>query len=238
MNSKESLYLVIPAYNEEANIQKTVLEWRDNIEKCNIEKYNIVVADSGSTDETHNILLKIKSDIDNLIILSDTRKEHGPKCIALYKYACSQGADWVFQTDADGQTNPAEFVDFWNDRNSWDGVIGSRPYRGDGWARKMVEEVLKLIIRYFFKIRVPDTNAPFRLMKSSMLEKYLMRFTEDYNLPNVMLTTFFVYYSEKIVFKDISFSQRKGGKNSINIPKIVKIGIRAIGDFRAFSRNM
>lgn len=54
----------------------------------------------------------------------------------------------------------------------------------------------------------------------------------DYNLPNVMLTTFGVYYNKKVKFIPITFEPRQGGKNSINIKKIVKIGWKSLKDFR------
>jgi len=96
----------------------------------------------------------------------------------------------------------------------------------------------KLLIYFFFGVKVPDANAPFRLMKASVVEKYINRFEEDYNLPNIMLTAFFAYYEEKLEFREISFKPRQGGKNSINIPKIVKIGWKALGDFARFKKGM
>ncbi len=71
----------------------------------------------------------------------------------------------------------------------------------------------------------PDANAPFRLMKREILEKYIGRFADDYNLPNAMLTTFFAYYNENFRFANVSFKPRQAGKNSINMKKIIKIGI-------------
>lgn len=64
------------------------------------------------------------------------------------------------------------------------------------------------------------------------------RFREDYNLPNIMLTTFFAYYKERMTFKVISFKQRQAGINSINISKIMQIGWNALKDFRNFKKNM
>ena len=61
---------------------------------------------------------------------------------------------------------------------------------------------------------------------------------KDFNLPNVMLTTYFVYYKEKILFSRVTFRPRQGGKNSINIKKIVKIGWKALGDFRMLKKQM
>ena len=85
---------------------------------------------------------------------------------------------------------------------------------------------------------VPDANAPFRLMKRELLEKYLDRLPEDYNLPNVMLTTFFAYYHENICFRKITFRPRQGGKNSINIRKIIGIGKKSLQDFRTFKKQL
>ena len=85
---------------------------------------------------------------------------------------------------------------------------------------------------------MPDANAPFRLMKKEILEKYINKMPRDYNLPNVMFTTYFVYYREKILFAKVTFRPRQGGKNSINIKKIVKIGWKALADFRHLKEQM
>jgi hypothetical protein len=60
----------------------------------------------------------------------------------------------------------------------------------------------------------------------------------DYNLPNIMISTFYAYYKERMLFREISFKPRRAGVNSVNIPKIVKIGWKALGDFRAFRKQM
>ena len=75
-------------------------------------------------------------------------------------------------------------------------------------------------------------------MKVDVVAKYIDRFSEDYNLPNIMLTTYFSYYKEKLTFREVSFKPRQGGVNSINIRKIVKIGWKALGDFRKFKKGM
>ena len=62
--------------------------------------------------------------------------------------------------------------------------------------------------------------------------------SQDYNLPNVMLTTFFAYYKERVKFISITFKPRQGGINSINIRKIVKIGWKALKDFREIHKKM
>lgn len=233
----DSLYLVMPAYNEEANIQNTVEAWYP-ILKGKAPESRLVVADSGSSDATHEILLELQKKYPKLEILTESERQHGPKVIALYDLAIKNNIDYVFQTDSDGQTDPAEFDAFWKLRKKHDSIIGYRPVRGDGQSRAMVEKVVCLLVRLFFGVKVPDANAPFRLMKVDVVKKYLYRMQPDYALPNIMMTTWLMYYKEDTAFRHISFKPRQGGKNSINLRRIVKIGWRALQDFWKFRQDM
>ena len=170
--------------------------------------------------------------------MSDTGKQHGPKVIALYDYAIKQGADFIFQTDSDGQTLPEEFDAFWQMRHGYKGIFGHRAVRGDGKSRAFVEKVVCFLLKLYFKVKVPDANAPFRLMDAKTVAKYLPKLDKDYNLPNIMMTTYFVHYGEEHTFKEVTFRPRQGGVNSINIKKIVKIGWKALGDFRRLKKAM
>lgn len=233
-----SIYIVMPAYNEEENIEAVVKQWYPILEGKD-ENSRLVIADSGSKDKTHEILENLKAgEYPKLDILSDTNQFHGPKVIALYDYAIKNNIDYIFQTDSDGQTNPDEFAEFWEMRKEYDGIFGNRTVRGDGNDRAFVEKVVCTLIRLYFGVKVPDANAPFRLMRTTVVEKYLYKMPSDYNLPNIMMTTYFKYYGEKCTFREITFKPRQGGVNSINIPKIVKIGWKALGDFHNLKKGM
>ncbi|MFW6679564.1 glycosyltransferase family 2 protein [Lacrimispora sp. AGF001] len=234
---EDSLYVVMPAYNEEANIEAAVKDWYKILEGKS-KSSRIVIADNGSTDKTHLILESMKHDFPQLEIVSNTEKQHGPKLIALYKKAIADKVDYVFQTDSDGQTNPNEFDEFWHLRDKYDCIIGHRSVRGDGKSRAFVEHVVCLLLRIYFGIKVPDANAPFRLMKVKVVEKYINKLPYDYNIPNIMMTTYFAHYNEKMVFKEISFKPRQGGVNSVNIPRIIKIGWNALKGFRKFKKEL
>ena len=143
--------------------------------------------------------------------------------------------DFTFP-DSDGQTVPSEFEGFWEKRKKYDAVIGKRPVRGDGQDRAFVEHTLCFLLRMIFRVALPDANAPYRLMKRELLARYIGRFDDDYNLPNVMFTTFFACYHEKMIFLPITFKPRQHGTNSVNIKKIVKIGWNSLGDFNRFRK--
>lgn len=233
----ESLFIVMPAYNEESNIEMVVRQWYPML-KGKDEKSRLVVADSGSSDKTHEILANLQNEFKQLEIFTNSDRQHGSKIIALYRYAIEKKIDYVFQTDSDGQTNPSEFDAFWQLRSKYDGIFGHRNVRGDGKSRAFVEYVVCFLLKLYFGVKIPDANAPFRLMKVDTMKKYINKLPADYNIPNIMMTTYFAYYKEKIMFKTISFKPRCGGVNSINIPKIIKIGWKALGDFQMLKREL
>ncbi len=237
MSEKNILYVVMPAYNEEDNIEEVIKAWYPILDGKD-ERSRLVIADSGSSDKTHDILVKMQEDMPQLEILEKTDRYHGPKVIALYDHAIKNGADYVFQTDSDGQTNPKEFDEFWNKREDYDAIFGHRTQRGDGKSRAFVEKVVCFLLHLYFGVKVPDANAPFRLIDTKTLEKYLYRLKPDYNIPNIMITMYFAYYKEKICFIPISFKPRQAGVNSINIPRIISIGWKALGDFAYYKKGM
>lgn len=233
----DSLYIVMPAYNEEQNIEEVVRSWYAILDG-KARSSRLVVADSGSKDRTHEILCNLQKELPQLELLEDTIRFHGPKVIALYDYAIKNGADYIFQTDSDGQTNPDEFEAFWQLRNEYTAIFGNRTVREDGKDRAFVENVVCFLLKIYFKVNIPDANAPFRLMKASVVAEYLKKLPYDYALPNIMIATYFKYYGQKILFKEISFKPRIGGENSINIPSIVKIGWKSLRDFYNLRRNI
>lgn len=234
----DTLYIVIPAYNEQENIEQLINDWYPIVETFGNSNSRLVVIDDGSKDNTYQMLCDLAKDKTLLKPLTKPNGGHGPTLIYGYKYALDNKADYIFQTDSDGQTNPKEFEVFWNLRNEYDAILGNRTVRGDGKSRAFVEHTVCFLLKLIFGISVPDANAPFRLMKSDLLKKYIDKLPDDYNLPNIMLTTFFAKNKEKVMFKEITFKPRQGGVNSINIPRIIKIGTRAVKDFYNFRKEM
>lgn len=233
----EKLYIVIPAYNEEETIEMVAREWHEVVEKIGKES-KLVIINDGSKDGTYKKLCDLKKKLPQLEPLTKENGGHGATLLYGYRYSIDNKADYIFQTDSDGQTNPKEFDAFWEERHKYDAIIGSRTERQDGTSRKFVEKTLLCILKMTFGVKIPDSNAPFRLMKTELVKKYINKMPQDFNLPNVMLTTYFAYFHEKIKFIEISFKPRQGGVNSINIKKIVKIGWKALSDFRMLKKTI
>jgi dolichol-phosphate mannosyltransferase len=233
----EILYIVMPAYNEAENIENVIKQWHPIVDKIGAES-KLVIVDDSSKDNTFEILKKLTNDFPNLIALTKPNSGHGKTCLFAYNYAINKNADWIFQTDSDGQTDPNEFYQFWHIRNQYDFVIGNRNKRMDGLGRLFVTKVLSLIIIIIFKIYIVDANTPFRLMRCEKLKTIIHKLPINAFLANIYISILVVKYKISLKWIPISFKERQGGVNSINLKKIFKIGLDSLKDFNYFKKNI
>ncbi len=231
----DKLYIVIPAYNEQETIEQVVREWYPNVMKGE-EGSRLLIINDGSKDATAEKLEALKGEMDRLEVITKENTGHGSTILFGYKYAIEHGADYVFQTDSDGQTDPGEFEAFWDNRKRYEMIIGYRKAREDGFSRLVVTRVLRAVIFLTFHTYVKDANTPFRLMKASVLERELKYVPKDYFLTNVLIAVIFKKRKYRIQYLPITFRPRQGGKNSINMGKITGIGLRSLADFVKLNR--
>ena len=230
------LYIVIPAYNEAANIQTVIRQWYPIVERIGGES-RLVVINDGSRDSTYEKVRELEESCPRLISLDQENRGHGATILRGYRYAVTHGADYVFQTDSDGQTVPEEFWPLWRDRKNCGLLIGYRKKRQDGSARVFVTRVLRMVLWFSFGVWTLDANTPFRLMRTKQLREVLDRIPGNFNLTNVLVTVIYEKFRLGVSYYPITFRPRQGGVNSINFPKIVKIGRQALKDFLHLRRK-
>ncbi len=233
----DKVYAIIPAYNEQDNIRKVIREWYDVIARTGKES-RLVVIDDGSKDDTYRIISEEAADKPALIALHKENSGHGATLLFGYRYALECGADFVFQTDSDGQTLPSEFEMFYKRRNDYSFLIGQRKSRKDGFFRIVTTRILRYVVRAVFSVDLKDINTPYRLMTRDFLEDALRYIPEDFNLSNVILTVVAARKGYRGLYIPITFRNRQGGKNSINVKKIIKIGFRALRDFCLINKKL
>jgi len=231
------LYIVIPAYNEEENISRVVKDWYPVLSEAGPQS-RLVILNDGSKDNTLKILQSLEEEYPQLQVVDKDNSGHGGTVLFGYRYALAQGADFVFQTDSDGQTDPKEFAAFWNQRDVYDFQIGHRNKREDGISRIFVTKILKLVTWISFGVAIPDVNTPFRLMKREALDKALKPVPADYFLSNVILTVALVKLGFNGRWETITFRPRQGGENSINLKRILKIGRKAVSEFQVIKKDL
>lgn len=233
----DTLYIVIPAYNEKATIGQVIEDWYPIVEKISFDS-RLVIINDGSKDNTYEIMKKYSKDRPQFIPLTKENSGHGATVLYLYTYALEHKADYIFQTDSDGQTNPQEFYSFWEQREQYDMIIGNRTKRQDGVSRIFVTKILKLILKICFGVSIADANTPFRLMKANTLQENIDLIPKNFYLSNVIISVIYTKKKLNVKFVPITFRSRQGGTNSINLRNIFKIGVRAIIDFYQINKRI
>lgn len=230
----------MPAYNEADNIESVIKQWHPVVEKINKDGNiaTLAIANDGSKDNTFQIMESLKKDYKYFEPLNKKNSGHGATVLWLYRHAIKNDATYIFQTDSDGQTNPEEFWEFYNNRKEYDFQIGYRKGRQDGASRVFVTKTLRFVVWLMFRVWVTDANTPFRLMNVNRLIPIMNVIPQDYFLCNVAISAIAVKWNEKCKWYPITFKPRQGGVNSINMKRIIKIGWKALGDFYRIDKNL
>jgi glycosyltransferase involved in cell wall biosynthesis len=92
MNNK--LYIVMPAYNVEANIEKTVKPWHTVIEKIGSDS-RLVIFNDGSSDNTFKIMQRLKDKYLQFIPATKPNSGHGATLMFAYDYCIDANSDYI-----------------------------------------------------------------------------------------------------------------------------------------------
>lgn len=160
---------VIPAYNEEANIENVIKEIKKDVKYA-----DILIINDCSTDNTKKIIennnVKCITGIFNL--------KYAWALQTGIKYAYQNDYDYVIQFDADGQHIAKEAEKLLNEmkKSNVDIVIGSRFLKDTGYKhpffRKIGTKLFTLIIKIFCKQEITDPTSGFQCLNKKVIEYY------------------------------------------------------------------
>jgi dolichol-phosphate mannosyltransferase len=236
--SPAELAVVMPVYNEAANISAVLHEWFDYL---SIVAPNFVffAVNDGSKDRTAEILCSLRNELGaRLRVVNKSNSGHGLACRDGYELALRVGSPWIFQIDSDGQCDPVFFATLYRARVGYDCVFGYRRTRDDGIGRVFVSFCCRILLWLATGSYVTDPNIPYRLVRSRALRKALQTVPADFELQNIGLA-FALKQQPELLWKffPIHFRERRGGENSINYRKIAKMGINLLRDFRRLTHE-
>ena len=146
--SAAELAVVIPVYNEAANIAAVLEEWFSCL-RIVCPNFILFAINDGSKDETAQVLEPLQNQLgDRFRLINKTNSGHGLTCREGYELALAEGVEWIFQIDSDGQCDPAFFPSFYTHREECDGVFGYRRTR---------DEFIELLEQLFTKVAYPKS---------------------------------------------------------------------------------
>lgn len=169
---EKSVFIVIPAYNEEKMIGKVIRELKEN------NYNNIIVVDDGSKDSTSKIVESLNTNIITHII----NRGQGAALQTGTEYALRKGADIIVHFDADGQFKAEEIKNITQPivNEEVEVTLGSR-FLGTAVNiphSKKITLKLGILFTYFFSgLKLTDTHNGFRALSRDAAQKILI--TQD-----------------------------------------------------------
>lgn len=218
--------IVMPAYNEEEIIERTVREWHEEV-IARIPDSELIVVDDCSRDKTGEVLARLAQEIPSLRPLTPERNGgHGKALRYGFDHACK---DWVFQTDSDRQHLPSDFWKVWDRREMSDFVLGIRSTRADGPVRVFITTVMRLANFAMWGLWIRDANCPFKLMRRQPMEEVLDRIPRDSFIPMVMLSILCRKMKYRVTEVVVEHRPRRGGEQSLRgLWTWMKVGARCL----------
>jgi len=177
MEKEIYLSVIIPAYNEQDRLPKTLDEIWKYLKERDYES-EIIVVDNGSTDRTPDIVKEKAKEIRNLILIENPNGKGKGEAVKIGMLK-AKGKFRIF-TDADNSTSIDQIEKMWSEfEKGYDVVIGSRDVKGaildppQPWIRK---EILGKGFRLYRKLildlwEIEDTQCGFKCFKEEVAKK-------------------------------------------------------------------
>lgn len=203
--------VIIPAYNEAANIARVVDELR-----CAQPQLDFLVINDGSGDATLSILQERHIPHLNLSINLGI----GGVIQTGYLFALSHGYEIAVQLDGDGQHDPQQIGALLQPllEGSADLVIGSRFLESEGYLsttlRRFGIQFISGVIRLCAGVRIRDVTSGFRAVNRKLMRFYAENYAQDYPEPEAILTAALNGFRIREV--PVTMRERQGGVSSIN----------------------
>lgn len=216
---KSELLIVIPAYNEEENIENVVTFIKEKY-----SQYDYIVVNDGSKDHTADICRKNNYELLNLPVNLGLAGAFQ----AGLKYAYTKGYSYAIQFDADGQHRP-EFIEPMLKRikEGYDIVIGSRfvDERKGKSLRMVGSKMITVAIKLTTGKRVADPTSGMRMFSKNMIREFAQNLNYG---PEPDTVSYLLKNGAKISEVKVQMDERQAGESYLNLTNSCKYMIKML----------
>ena len=217
-----SLSIIIPCKNEEKTILKTFLKLKKKI-KFKIKKFEIILIDDFSKDNTLGILKKISKQSKNIKVIKNKYKGLGGAINLGIKFSKNK---YIAIMMADLSDDPYDLIRYYKEisNNDLDAVFGSRFMR----QSKVVEYPIKkliynrifnIFVKLIFLSKYNDFTNAFKIYKKNTLIDLKPLVSENFNIfLELPLKT--INRKKKIKIIPINWRNRKIGSSKFKVNEL------------------
>ena len=212
-----SLSVIVPVYNELHNLKEYLFELHTLLKK-EIDKFEIIIVDSGSNDGTSEFLKVVKKKINIKILYQKKKEGWGSACKYALKYVEMK---YCLFFPADNQYNMNDIINICKENQ---GTIVT--YRKDAYldmGKFIRSAIYKMLCRTLFRISFIDINSIKILEIDNFLNKEEFNKLSDDWLFDLDLLLLIKKNKIKYIQKSIKITTRKHGVSNITFSVSIKM---------------
>ncbi len=219
------LTIVSPCFNESENLQELVERTEKAVKRFSPNlKFEHILIDNASTDETIHTLVRIKREFDHVRVLKNS--QNVGVFSSIQRAMRSSKGKWLVPFLASDMQDPPEVITEFLDvqsRTNCDAVFGIRKKRSESTFLSTLRKIFYLILRKFIsgKKYVSGTSE-FCLIKRDLAFGVI-----EYEDPNPFLRIYLSKLTEKVEYVKFTMVERRKGKSSANIFSLVDDALNA-----------
>ena len=160
-----SLSLVLPAYNEEGNIEFVIRRAIDVLSGI-VDSFEIIVVDDGSKDGTPQIIDRLAIEDSRVRPIHQPNKGYGGALTTGFE---ASTGDHVMFMDSDRQFDIVDIQLLAPFVTRFDVVAGFRMERSDPIHRRINAEVFNIVVRVLFGVHMRDLDCAFKIFNGEMV---------------------------------------------------------------------
>ena len=226
-----NLSIIIPLYNEEKRLKKSLISLIKFIKIKPKKKIEIIFVSDGSTDSTNKIIsLFIKENKKILESFLIKYAKNVGKGYAIKKGILKSKNDWILICDADMSVNPNQFNIWYQNKKIIDknkAYFGSRRHEKSNVKSSIVRKTLGLIfilfIRILLNIKLKDSQCGFKIFHRSYALKIFKKISSFRFAFDIELTILLTKFKINIIELPLKWVHQDGSKLSLfyDIPKMI-----------------
>jgi glycosyltransferase involved in cell wall biosynthesis len=208
----DSISAVLPAYDEEENIEKATRDMAAVLGSLDLRDWEVIIVDDGSKDRTGEICDRLVAEDPQHIRVFHHRPNRG-YAEALKTGFTSARHQLIFYTDSDNQFDVKEMKRLLPLIEDADIVCGFRIYRFDPLTRLILSWGFNLLVRIMFRINVRDIDCAFKLFRRGVFDKVAIESKKFFVDAEVLAKA--KYYGFRLVEIGVRHYPRPAGRSTV-----------------------
>jgi len=216
---KVQVSIVMPAFNEEGNIEKTVRDCLEELRKDNIQG-EVIVTNDGSKDGTLKILERMNEEFDNFRYV-DLEENFGYGGAMKKAIDVSRGA-YVVTNDSDGQFDIGDLPKLMEKiEEGYDCVTGYRAKKKDTLPRVVANWGYNLLVRILCGIKFTDAQCALKIFRGDIIRALPME-ARGFTFPTETLVKM-NHQGHNMTEIPVNHHFREAGESKVKFFKTVRI---------------